>query len=103
VGTLLVGADLVQPTLDEGPANAPDREPDFADGYDVADRQFPGKFSRVAEPSRGDWLLHSCGVSCHSLTSVWLGTVCDHRWMLDSVTAVKPDTRGQLGTETGTS
>ena len=31
-----------------------DGEPGFADGYDVADGQFPGRFSRVAEPLPGD-------------------------------------------------
>ena len=48
VGAVLVGADLVQAAADEGPADAPDGEPGFADGYDVADGQFPGRSSRVA-------------------------------------------------------
>jgi hypothetical protein len=50
VGAVLVGADLVQAAADEGPAGACDGEPGFTDGYDVADGQFPGKSSRVAEP-----------------------------------------------------
>jgi hypothetical protein len=66
-GAVLVGADLVQAAADEGPAGAPDGERDFADGDDVADGQFPGRPGRVAEPQRGDWPLHSCGVSCHDL------------------------------------
>jgi hypothetical protein len=47
---VLVGADLVQAAADEGPADAPDGERDFADGDDVADGQFPGRFSGVAAP-----------------------------------------------------
>ena len=39
MGAVLVGADLVQAAADEGPADAPDGERDFADGYDVADGQ----------------------------------------------------------------
>jgi len=39
VGAVLVGAGLVQAAADEGPADVPDGEPDFADGYDVADGQ----------------------------------------------------------------
>jgi hypothetical protein len=50
VGAVLVGADLLQAAADRGPADAPDRERDFADGHDIADGQFPGRFSRVAEP-----------------------------------------------------
>ena len=33
-------------------------------------------------------------VSCHCHPS-WMGwVICDHRWMLDSATAVKPDASG---------
>ena len=39
VGAVLGGADLSQAAADEGPADAPDGERDFADGYDVADGQ----------------------------------------------------------------
>jgi hypothetical protein len=45
---VLAGADLVQAAADGGPAGAPDGEPGFADGYGVADGQFPGRFNRVA-------------------------------------------------------
>lgn len=38
---VLAGADLAQPAADGGPADAPDGERDFADGYDVADGQGP--------------------------------------------------------------
>jgi len=48
VGAVLVGADLVQAAADEGPADVCDGEPGFADGYDVTDGQFPGRFRRVA-------------------------------------------------------
>ena len=48
---MLVGADLGQTAGDEVPANAADGKPDLADSYNVADGQFPGKFSRVAEPT----------------------------------------------------
>lgn len=34
----------------------------FFDLNDIAERQFPGRSSRVAEPSRSRWLLRSCGV-----------------------------------------
>jgi hypothetical protein len=61
------GAGLVECAADEGPAGACDSERDFADRDDVAGRQFPGKFSRVAEPSRRDGLVRSCDVSCHNL------------------------------------
>ena len=49
---MLVGADLVQAAADEDPADAPDGEPDFADGYDIADGQFPGRFRGVASRRR---------------------------------------------------
>jgi hypothetical protein len=42
MGAVPVGADLVQAAADEGPADAPDGERDFADGDDVTGRQFPG-------------------------------------------------------------
>jgi hypothetical protein len=45
---VLAGADLVQAAADRGPADAADGEPGFADGDDIADGQFPGRFSRVA-------------------------------------------------------
>jgi hypothetical protein len=48
---VLAGADLVQPAGYEGPADAPDSEPGFADGHDVAHGQFPGRFSGVATPT----------------------------------------------------
>jgi hypothetical protein len=47
---VLAGPDLVQRAAHKGPAGALDGEPGFADSYDVTDGQFPGKFSRVAEP-----------------------------------------------------
>lgn len=50
---MLVSADLVQAAADGDPAGAPDGEPGFADGYDVADGQFPGKFSDVAKSGAG--------------------------------------------------
>src|ERR1700750_1534020 len=45
-GAVLAGAALGQAVADRGPAALRDGEGDFADGYDVADRQFPGRFSR---------------------------------------------------------
>lgn len=49
VGAVLIGADFGQAAADRFPADGPiDRERDFADGHDVANRQFPGEFSRVA-------------------------------------------------------
>jgi hypothetical protein len=49
---VLAGADLGQGTAGRFPAGGPtDRQRDFAaDADDVADGQFPGKFSRVVEP-----------------------------------------------------
>jgi hypothetical protein len=48
VGAVLAGADLVQAAADEGPADPSDGEPGFTDGHDIANRQFPGKFTGVA-------------------------------------------------------
>lgn len=49
-----VSADFVQAAADEGPAEACHGERNLADGDDVADRQFPRRFSRVAVPLRSD-------------------------------------------------
>jgi hypothetical protein len=65
VGAVLVGADLVQAAADEGPADVPDGEPGFADGYDVSDGQFPGRFSRVADQTAPRWTSMHFVVSCH--------------------------------------
>jgi hypothetical protein len=61
---VVAGADLVQGAADRSPADAADGEPGFADGHHVPLRQFPGRFRRVAEPSRRDCFLHFCG--CHN-------------------------------------
>jgi hypothetical protein len=72
MGAVLVGADLVQAAADEGPADAPDGERDFADGYDVADGQFPGRFSRVADQTAPRWTSTHVVVSCHC-HPFWMG------------------------------
>jgi len=45
---VLAGADFVQAAADQAPAGPADGERDFADGHDVANGQFPGRFSGVA-------------------------------------------------------
>jgi hypothetical protein len=49
-GAVLADADLGQRARDQGPDGLGDGEPHLTDGHDVADGQFPGRFSRVAEP-----------------------------------------------------
>jgi len=72
VGAVLVGADLVQAVADEGPAGACDGERDFADDHDVPLRQFPGRFSRVADQTAPRWTSMHVVVSCHC-HPFWMG------------------------------
>src|SRR5260370_28045373 len=91
MGAVLVPADLGQLAIDWLPPGWRDCQRDLADGHDVADGQFPGRFSRVADQTAPRWTSMNVVVSCHCHPAGWAGVICDHRWMLDSATGVKPD------------
>jgi hypothetical protein len=56
---VVAGADLGQRAGDRLPAVGCDRQQLVAGRHEVSDRQFPGKFSRVAGSSAPDALLDS--------------------------------------------
>jgi hypothetical protein len=101
VGAVLVGADLGQAAVDEGPADAGDGEPGFAGRYDVALGQFPGKSGRVASRSTATGSCIPVGFLVMTCTSGLAGTLCAFRWTLISVTAVKPATTDSPGFDRG--